>query len=73
MRNETYLLLDQIFPFIVFSYGILMVFVLENKSLDSLARQRLPELGATLRSHRPLAYVCFFVGGLWSVQNLLFS
>ena len=65
--------LDQIFPFFIFSYGILMVFVLENKTLDSLARQRMPEMGATLRSHRTLAYVSLFVGGLWSVQNLLFS
>lgn len=65
--------LDQIFPFFIFSYGILMVFVLENKTLDSLARQRMPEMGATLRSHRTLAYVSLFIGGLWSVQNLLFS
>lgn len=65
--------LDQIFPFFVFSYGILMIFVLENKALDRLARQRIPELGATLRSHRTLAYVSLFVGGLWSLQNLLFS
>jgi hypothetical protein len=65
--------LDQIFPFVIFSYGILMVFVLVNKTLDSLARQRMPEMGATLRSHRTLAYVSLFVGGLWSVQNLLFS
>ena len=65
--------LDQIFPFFIFSYGILMIFVLENKALDRLARQRIPELGATLRSHKTLAYVSLFVGGLWSVQNLLFS
>jgi hypothetical protein len=73
MRNETLIWLDQIFPFLVFSYGIIMIFVLENKGLDTLARQRIPELGATLRSHRPLAYLSLFIGGLWSVQNLLFS
>lgn len=65
--------LDQIFPFLVFSYGILMIFVLENKALDRLARQRMPALGATLRSHRTLAYISLFTGGLWSLQNLLFS
>lgn len=70
MKYET---LDYIFPYIVFSYGIVMIFVLENKALDKLSRQRLPVLGATLRSHRTLAYTCLFVGGLWSVQNLLFS
>lgn len=70
MNIET---LDYIFPFIVFFYGILMIFVIENKALDNLARQRFPTLGATLRSHRTLAYTCLFVGGLWSVQNMLFS
>ena len=68
-----YEVLDYFFPFLVFSYGILMIFVLENKALDKLARQRFPAVGATLRSHRTLAYTCLFVGGLWSVQNLLFS
>jgi hypothetical protein len=70
MKYET---LDFIFPFFVFSYGILMIFVLENKALDKLARERIPVLGATLRSHKGLAYACLFVGGLWSLQNLLFS
>ncbi|MEZ0391641.1 MAG: hypothetical protein ACAH59_05465 [Pseudobdellovibrionaceae bacterium] len=70
MKYET---LDFIFPFLVFSYGILIVFVLENKALDKLARSRLPDGGATLRSHKQLAYTCLFIGGLWSLQNLLFS
>ncbi len=50
-----------------------MIFVIENKSLDKLARQRMPQMAATLRSHRTLAYASLFIGGLWSVQNLLFS
>jgi hypothetical protein len=70
MKYET---LDMIFPFLVFFYGIIMIFVIENKSLDKLARQRMPEVAATLRSHRGIAYTSLFVGGLWSVQNLLFS
>lgn len=70
MKYET---LDYIFPFLVFSYGIIMIFVIENKSLDKLARQRMPDMAATLRSHRGIAYLSLFVGGLWSVQNLLFS
>jgi len=70
MKYET---LDLIFPYIVFFYGILMVFVLENKALDRLARERMPAMGATLRSHRGLAWVCLFVGGLWSLQNLAFT
>jgi hypothetical protein len=27
----------------------------------------------TLRSHRQLAWVCLFVGGLWSLQNVWFG
>lgn len=65
--------LDYIFPFFVFCYGIVMIFVLENKTLDKLARERFPDGGATLRSHKGIAYISLFVGGLWSLQNLLFS
>lgn len=61
---------DYIFPFIVFSYGIFMIFVLENKTLDKLAEQKIPELFQILRGHRSLAWLCFFVGGFWSLQNL---
>ena len=70
MRFET---LDYIFPFVVFFYGIVMVFVLENQSLQKLANERMPAMGATLRSHKNLAWVCLFVGGLWSLQNVAFS
>ena len=70
MKFET---LDFFFPFLVFFYGIVMAFVLENKVLERLAQERLPALGATLRGHRSLAWVCLFVGGLWSLQNLWFN
>ena len=73
MNSMSLQTLDFIFPFLVFFYGILMIFVIENKGLDKLARQRMPEMAATLRSHRGLAYTSLFVGGLWSLQNLLFS
>lgn len=69
MGHET---LDFIFPFIVFFYGILMVFVLENQFLQKIAEQRMPAMRATLRSHKNLAWVCLFVGGLWSLQNITF-
>lgn len=67
MNLET---LDYLFPFVVFFYGALMVFVLENKALDRLATERMPSLAPTLRSHKGLAWVCLFVGGLWALQNL---
>jgi hypothetical protein len=67
MRFET---LDFFFPFLVFSYGILMAFVLESTALLKLAEERMPTMAATLRGHKNLAWVCLFVGGLWSLQNL---
>lgn len=67
MKAET---LDFLFPFLVFFYGTIMALVLENKTLSRLAEERMPAMGATLRSHRHLAWVCLFVGGLWSLQNL---
>lgn len=70
MKLET---LDFLFPIVVFFYGIVVVFVLENRVLERLAERRLPAMGATLRGHRNLAWVCLFVGGLWSLQNLWFS
>jgi hypothetical protein len=77
-----YAKLDHIFPYIVFFYGVFVVFVTElgltkinlKKSLSS------PRLHAVaqgsihqLESHLPIAWVCFWLGGLWSLQNLLFS
>jgi len=65
--------LDYFFPFFVFSYGFLVIFVAENKALDRLSREKFPGQSATLRGHLPLAYVSLYAGGLWSLQNLLFS
>ena len=70
MKLET---LDYIFPFVVFCYGILMIFVTENSFLDKLANDRMPDMRATWRSHKSLSWVCLFVGGLWSLQNLWFT
>ena len=62
--------LDFLFPFLVLFYGMIMAVVLENKTLTKLAEERMPAMAATLRSHRNLAWVCLFVGGFWSLQNL---
>jgi hypothetical protein len=70
MNLET---LDFFFPFIVFFYGILMVFVLENRTLDKLATEKIPAMIPTLRGHKNLAWVSLFVGGLWSLQNMWFG
>ncbi len=65
--------LDYIFPFIVFSYGLLMVLVLENPVLVRLGEERLGAAFDNLMRHKSLGWVCFFVGGLWAAQNVWYS
>lgn len=65
--------LDFIFPFVVFFYGLLMVFVLENPVLARIGQERMGAAYANLTRHKNLAWVCFFVGGLWAAQNVWYS
>lgn len=65
--------LDFIFPFFVFSYGLLMVLVLENPVLVRLGEERLGQLYQNMARHKNLGWICFFVGGLWSAQNVWHS
>lgn len=62
--------LDYIFPFVVFFYGFLVVLVLENPRLVRLGEERMGDMFQQLSKHRKLAWTCFFVGGLWSLQNI---
>jgi hypothetical protein len=65
--------LDFIFPFIVFAYGAMMTFVLNNPVLMRLAADKFPpQLHQQMNAHRYLAIVCLVVGSLWSLQNLWF-
>lgn len=65
--------LDYIFPFIVFFYGLIMVLVLENPYLIKIGEERLSQYYSGFLKHKPLAWMCFFVGGLWSAQNVWYS
>lgn len=65
------ILLDYIFPFIVFFYGLLVLIVLEIPIFINAQRNMSNYFVDQLKSHKPLAWICFFVGGLWSLQNLL--
>ena len=62
--------LDFIFPFIVFFYGLILLVMLETRFFQQLGHSRLHQAYQQLVVHRPLAWVCFFIGGLWSLQNL---
>ena len=65
--------LDYLFPFVVFSYGILVVFVTELTPLVRQAETKGWVWTQSLRQHTALAWMCFWVGGLWTLQNLLFG
>lgn len=65
--------LDFFFPFIVFLYGFLVVFVLE---IPVLSRPRTAQ-GQMLLQHlepkRKFAWICLCVGAAWSLQNLVLA
>lgn len=65
--------LDFIFPFVVFFYGLLLLIVLESPFFQRLGILRMGEAYRQISGHRPLAWVSFFIGGLWSLQNLLLN
>ena len=63
--------LDMIFPFVVFFYGALMTFVLNQPRLMVLAEQKMPRpILDQMKGHRALALICLAVGFPWSLQNL---
>lgn len=57
--------LDFIFPFVVFFYGFFVLVVYEI-----FYKSRYSHWLIGIRSRIGFAWLCFFVGGLWSVQNL---
>lgn len=66
--------LDRAFPFVVFVYGAVMTFVLHIPALMQLAEEKLSDaLLVQFRSHKATGLVCFLVGGLWSLQRVIFS
>lgn len=63
--------LDFYFPFLVFAYGTIMTFVTHLPlSKDRSNGPIQTELLEWFYSHKILGVVCFFVGGLWSLQKL---
>lgn len=65
--------LDFFFPFLVFSYGFLLVFVLEAPFWAASQSDFGTRLLQHLEPKRKFAWICFFVGGFWSLQNLVFT
>lgn len=62
--------LDYYFPFLVFFYGLVILFVLEIPYLVSLAKKEMPNQLMAFERHKKIALVSVIVGGLWSLQNV---
>lgn len=66
--------LDHAFPLIVFVYGGLLLLVLNLKVTRHLGEKIIPrEAWNRLKSHSSFAWLSFFVGGIWVLENLWFS
>lgn len=65
--------LDYWFPFFVFFYGFLILLVLEG--LPAVVRNeiRAHPWFEMIQKRKSLAWICFFIGGLWSLQNIWIS
>jgi hypothetical protein len=65
--------MDAIFPFVVWGYGGLLLLVIHGLTYLGDRVQGLSAVwAARLRSREVLAWICFWVGGLWSLQELWF-
>ncbi|MFK8138172.1 MAG: hypothetical protein AB8E15_07430 [Bdellovibrionales bacterium] len=63
---------DFFFPFFVFLYGVMVSIPLCSEKLMKIAEERLPtNLLEQFKAHRVLALVCVYIGGLWSLQNIV--
>ena len=66
--------LDAIFPYIVFIYGAMILLVLNSSALRKLGERVVPqEAWERFASHGILAWISFFVGGFWVLENLWLS
>ena len=72
--NEFICKLDQFFPILVFVYGALLLGILNMKATSQLGEKIVPpEMWKKFKSHSPLAWISFFVGGFWVLENIWFS
>jgi hypothetical protein len=67
-----YLLLDQVFPFVVFGSGLILLVFFEFPLFRKLAEEHLSgEMLNYWRRQQVMAWCFFWVGGLWSLQRAL--
>ncbi len=64
--------IDNLFPYVLFFYGFIVVLAVELPTLKKLQTAQAQLFRTRLEPKLGLAWICFWVGGLWSVQNLAF-
>lgn len=65
--------IDLYFPFIVIFYGAVMTFICHSPYLLQIGQDKIPvRLMERFESHKTLGLICLAVGGLWSLQRVLF-
>lgn len=65
--------LDFYFPFIVFFYGVLMLFVMDSPAFQNLRQKFVLQSPWGTPSGRQFLYMMTFFCGLWSLQNLVLA
>lgn len=63
--------LDQLAPNIMFIYGLILFLVLDVLRFPESFYLQYSQLFQQLQSHKAISRVFLFVGGLWSLQNLV--
>lgn len=63
--------LDFYFPFVVFFYGFLILIVIENPLFQRVLERAGRGSWLDIGHRRTFAWISFFAGGIWSLQNLL--
>lgn len=70
-KNMSIEILDQIAPNIMFIYGLVLFLVLDVFRFPQSFYLQYRQVFQQLESHRIISRVLLFVGGLWSLQNLV--
>ncbi len=65
--------LDFYFPFLMFFYGILMIFVMDNPVFLRLHHSFTGGVFGQARREAKFLWVLVIVSGFWALQNLLIS
>jgi hypothetical protein len=63
--------LDLYIPWISLVYGFTLLVFPEIPVVNKFAESKAPQFISVFESHRKIAMICLFVGGLWTLQNTL--